>query len=95
MSGTLNYMRKRKTELRSQIDPHYSENFLMCWDLISDEMVSNFSDVTPNFVRKVEALEGFLFSFIQHLYDQVLLERFVKDMASLSVRSYESGRFDQ
>lgn len=95
MSGTLNYMRKRKTELRSQIDPYYSDNFLKCWDLISDEMVANFSEVTPNFVRKVETLEGFLFSFVQHLYDQVLLERFIKEMSSISLHGFESGRFDQ
>lgn len=92
MSATLNYMKKRRRELNSQIDPQYSDRFFACWDLIDKEMTENFHEVTPVFVRKVELLEGFLMAFFQHLFDQELLSKFEKEVGLMDVKE-SVGRF--
>jgi len=68
-----NYLMERRAELRGTIDPEAFSVLDTGFEFIEKRM-STFFEVTPEAVRKIELLECFLMSFVDHGMNFQLLD---------------------
>jgi hypothetical protein len=80
------YMAQRRNELLEELNPDCVTVFNACYDFVEKVVESNFAEVSPDFVRKIELLEALLFGFIEHGLNPELLDDIEQQIASVSMR---------